>query len=232
MTQAPTALDPKLLGLWVRCIREAQYVSQEALAASSGVNIRTIQRMEAGNVVNVTTRRCLARALGYENRDAFDDPQFALEVYKFLETINDKAFEQQHPDCIRLKAEPVQSGEDLRRLAGASNALSLSTDDTLSLDAKTAAAAMFDYVHDLLDIKYDASFSNKLNFSQELETMLRELEGLGAAVYSALRSTKITRDNWVNKTPLPLTIGYLVVVPKGQDRFLKEIIASRRLSAM
>lgn len=233
MTQTPIPLDPKLLGFWVRCIREAQHISQDALALSSGVNIRTLQRMEAGNAVNVTTRRCLARALRYENPEAFDSPQFALEVHQFLErarAINRKCFEQEHPDRIRVKAARVLNGEALGRFADASNAVSLTADDAISIEAKRAAAAMFDYVRDLLDVGNDVSFSDKLSFSQELEVMLRELEGLDAAVFSAVRSTKITGDNWTNKTPLPITIGYLTVVPR--DRILKEMLVSRRLTGM
>jgi DNA-binding XRE family transcriptional regulator len=85
MTKTPILLDPKLLGFWVRCIRKTQNMSQDALAESSNVDIRTIQRMEAGNPVNVTTRRCLARGLGYDNHDIFDDPQFAMNVQSALE---------------------------------------------------------------------------------------------------------------------------------------------------
>jgi hypothetical protein len=45
-----TLLDPKILGFWSRCVREAQHLSQEALAANASVNTRTIQRFEAGSV--------------------------------------------------------------------------------------------------------------------------------------------------------------------------------------
>ena len=56
--------DPKFLAFWTRCIREASHWSQEALAASSGLDVRTIQRIEAGRPASITTRRALARGLG------------------------------------------------------------------------------------------------------------------------------------------------------------------------
>ena len=34
---ATTILDPKLLGFWARCVREAQHLSQEALAEAAGI---------------------------------------------------------------------------------------------------------------------------------------------------------------------------------------------------
>jgi len=89
---------------------------------------------------------------------------------------------------------------------------------------------MFDYISDLLDAKYDASLSDKLSFAQELETMLRELEDLGAAVYVATRSAKFANDHWTNKEPIHLTIGYLTAVPKGTS--LGEMLVPRRFSGM
>ncbi len=230
MTKPITLLEPKLLGFWVRCIRQAQHMSQDALAAVSGVDIRTIQRMEAGNIVNVTTRRCIARGLGYENPDAFDDPEFGLEVHGLLEgmhAIQQKAFERQNPDRVRVKAERVLNGEALGRFADAANAVSLNADDGISQEAKEVAAALFDYVRDLIDVRDDASFSDKLGFNEYLGTMLRELEGFGTVTYSAFRSVKMTGENWTDKTPLQLTIGYLTVVPARE--VLEEMFVPRRV---
>lgn len=108
-----TLLDPKLLGFWARCIRDAQHLSQEALAASASVDIRTVQRFEAGQPVSITSRRALAKALGYDNPDVFDDPKFIEEVVKFfdgLKAIQQKNLDDQHPDHMRVKG----AGADLR----------------------------------------------------------------------------------------------------------------------
>src|SRR6266481_147780 len=101
MTTFQTTLEPQILGFWTRCIRETQHMSQEALAASSGLDVRTIQRIERGNAMSITTRRCLARGLGYENPDIFDDPEFARNVHILLESvqaINQDALDDQHPE--------------------------------------------------------------------------------------------------------------------------------------
>ena len=60
-----TMLDPKLLGFWARCVREAQHLSQEAIAEAAGITVRTVQRFEAGEGVQIGSRRSLAKALGY-----------------------------------------------------------------------------------------------------------------------------------------------------------------------
>jgi transcriptional regulator with XRE-family HTH domain len=82
---APTILDPKLLGFWTKCLRESQHISQDALAASSGLDVRTIQRIEAGNAVSVTTRRCLARVwvsgFNYAFRREDDTVKVGVDVH-------------------------------------------------------------------------------------------------------------------------------------------------------
>ena len=202
---APTLLDPKVLGFWIRCIRESKHMSQDALAEACGVDIRTVQRAEAGNRMSITTRRCLARGLGYDNADTFDDPQFAKNVHELLaelRAVDGRDVQKQHPDHVRIKAERVLNGDALGRFADTSNVVALSSDDEISQDAKKTAAAMFDYIRDLVDIRSDVSFTDKVAFNQDLETTLRELHELGAAVYSASRSLRLTSDTWVDKTPM------------------------------
>lgn len=222
-------LDPKILGFWTRCLRETQHMSQDALAASSGLDVRTIQRIEAGQGASVTTRRCLARGLGYEKPDTFDAPEFVMHVHKLLENaqaIKKEAQEKQYPDHVRLKAAWVQNGETLGRFADISNAVVLNADDAISDEAKKTAATLFDYVRDLLDLGDVASCSEKVGYNRDLEALLRELEGLGATVYSALRPMKMCGENWEDKTPVSLEVGYLTVVPT--ENVLEDMFVPRR----
>jgi hypothetical protein len=71
-----------------------------------------------------------------------------------------------------VKAARALNGEALGRLADTSNAVSPNIDDAITIEAKRVAAAMFDYISDLLDAKYDASLSDKLSFSVR-QTQLR-----------------------------------------------------------
>ncbi|QPB24499.1 helix-turn-helix transcriptional regulator [Rhizobium sp. 007] len=207
MTINATRLDPKVLGFWVKCIRETFNWSQEAVAENAGLDVRTIQRVEAGNAASVTTRRALARGLGYENPDIFDTPDFITSVHKILGEINGtspESMEKQFPDHMRLPVTRVQSGDALG-LADISTGLLLHMEDELSQDAKQTAAALFDYLRDVQDIRHEASFADKLAFNNEMGVMLTELEANGAIAYSALRQTKIVGQNWEDKTPMPFT---------------------------
>jgi transcriptional regulator with XRE-family HTH domain len=226
-----TVLDPKTLGFWVKCIREASHWSQEAVAASAGLDVRTIQRIEAGKSASLTTRRALARGLGYENQDIFQDPAFIATVHHLLEKLqagNRERLKEQFPDHVRLSVTRVGDGDALGRLADASEATLLHADDSLSPEAKEIAATLFDYLRDVGDISADASFSDKLAYSREMDAMLKSLDGLGVSVYSGIRNTKMVGTFWTAKTPAPITIGYLTVVPS--DRRITEIMVPRRLS--
>jgi transcriptional regulator with XRE-family HTH domain len=224
-------LDPKLLGFWAKCIREASHWSQEALAASAGLDVRTIQRIEAGKSVSISTRRSLARGLGYEKHDVFEDPEFAATISGLigeLQAGRQKNLDAQFPEFIRLSVARVVSGDALCQLADVSEGTLLHMDDGLSLDAKQTTAALFDFLRDLSDISSDVSFTEKLEFGKSLNAMLKELEKLGAAAFSAIRSTKMVGVNWADKTPMPIAIGYLTIVPS--ERTITEIMVPRRLS--
>ncbi len=137
-------------------------------------------------------------------------------------------FHKQFPDHVPIAATPVKSGEALAALAGNSEASLFHCDDEISLEAKQQAACLFDYLCDLVDVWDDISFSERLRYTQDMEQMLRELEGLDVRVHVASRSTKMVGVHWENKTPLPLSIGYLVVAPKDKD--ITQLMVPKRLS--
>lgn len=214
MTATKQTLSPRLLGFWVRCIRTASKWSQDALAEASGLTTRTIQRIEAGQPASATTRRSLARALGYENPDIFDDPVFVAEVHKLLESISENTEEKRYPDHLKLTAEPLHTGDALSRLIGASSAYVFNCHDELSDEVKEQAAALFDLLQDYGEVWSDLTHGERLSASRSFDDNLSELKQLGARLYSATRAAKIVGSMWADKTPLPITIGYVTVVPK------------------
>lgn len=70
-------LTPAELGLCVRLFREMRQWSQEQLAEISGLNVRTIQRVEQGLAASLDTRRALAGAFEFEDQDVLNKP-FAI----------------------------------------------------------------------------------------------------------------------------------------------------------
>jgi transcriptional regulator with XRE-family HTH domain len=222
-------LIPPLTLAWLtRTLREASNLSQEALALSSGLTTRTIQRVEAGDPSTVTTRRSLARGLGYDNQDVFENPETIQKICEFhreIERMREKAAAEQFPGRVRLPAVRVETGEQLGRLAEQCNAANFHWDEKISQDAKNAAAAIFDYLRDYVDGKDDCSMTLKLQIYEELDGLLRDLQTAGAIVHSALRAANFVGKTWENKTPIRMRIAYVVVdVP---DHAVAEIIAAK-----
>ena len=221
--------DPKFLAFWTKCIRESSHWSQEALAASSGLDVRTIQRVEAGHPVSVTTRRALARGLGYENLDVFENPEFIAGVHTLFEgvrKVQDEEVQKQFPDHVRVDVAQVTNGEELASVAYKADAYIFSTDGEVSDEAKDVAASVFDFLRDLGDIGDECSFSERLEYQRSLGESLEQLEALGARCYSAFRRAKTVGAAWANATSVPLTMGYLTVVPT--EKALTEMMVPRR----
>lgn len=224
-------LPPAMLGFWVKCIRKSMNWSQEAVAEASGLTVRTVQRVEAGEPSSVSTRRSLARGLGYGNHDIFDTPDFILDVHKILSEIgesNREAMEKQFPDHIKLPAARVTGGDALGWIADISGGLVLHMDDEISLVAKEKAAALFDYLQELIDVIDLLSFTEKLDYSQEVGVMLTDLETNGATAYYSTRKAQFVGSNWPNKAPIAMTIVYVTVVSSAKS--LTEMMVPRRLS--
>lgn len=223
-----TLLDPKLLGFWARCVRETQHLSQEALAEAAGITVRTVQRFEAGEGVQIGSRRSLAKALGYEDQDIFDDPKFATTVLGFFEDI--KAFQQkqvddQHPDQMRLPARLISCGEEAIQYAQGKDAALFDISPELNRETKEIAATFSDYVRDVGELG-DVSVADRQGFANELDDMLKSLKAEGAIVYTAKHDRKFVGENWANKTPMTMTLGYLVVVPA--TRKLDDLFVPRK----
>jgi transcriptional regulator with XRE-family HTH domain len=231
MNSETLTLSPKLLAFWVRTLRTTHEWSQDALAAASGLNIRTVQRVENGEASNAVTRKCLARGLGYDDHDIFDDPAFAETVRKIIGAVqedNEKAaretFKTQFPHQVLVKVKPVSGGPELARFIDEANATLLHCADGVPPPAQKIVAGMFD----LADVWSDISFSERLSYADELGYQQKEIEGFDLRLYSALRNTTVVGASWSDKSPHPVTIGYLTVVPKDQQ--IDQIIVPQKLS--
>jgi len=217
MASGTTTLSPNLLGFWTRCLRTTQRWSQDALAAAAGLTTRTIQRVEAGEASTITTRRSLARALGYDNPDIFEEPEFARGVRQFIDVAQGLKISEDHPHHIPLPATPIANGEALGRLIAASQAYVFSCDEDLPLATREQAAYLFDLLQDYGDVWAELSHADRLKAGKDFDQTLTELGLGGARAYSAARSTKLLGASWPDLTALPITIGYLTVVPAERE---------------
>lgn len=230
MATATLMLSPNLLAFWVKALRTASNWSQEALAASANVNVRTVQRVETGQPTTITTRRALARGFGYDNVDIFDDPTFIQTVQGMIadaRKADKETLAEQFPDHVPVPVLIVESGSELARMVDEAGATLLHCDDEAPQEAQELAAGMFDLMQDLVDVWDDISFTERRRYREELERLKNELESFDLRLFWALRSTKMVGTNWADKSPMPIKIGYLTIVPKHRE--LREILAPKQL---
>jgi transcriptional regulator with XRE-family HTH domain len=216
--QAELTLTPELLGIWIGSSRKALEMSQEALAEISGLTARTIQRVEKGEPVNRQSRRSLARALGFEDYDAFDNPERIAAFLEMMKTLakwkadeEAQALKKQHPDHLSLDAELVEDGRRLTSFSEALCGLGMHIADNLSAEEQDASLGLADYLRDYGDISNSfTNFGERKAYQTEIAEIIEDLKTRGISVYTAIRRTKLMNDSWKDKTPLPWTIGYLV----------------------
>lgn len=229
MTLDAQALPPKMLGVWTRILRRASSLSQDALAEASGLTVRTIQRIESGERASVTTRRCLARGLGYDSPYIFDDPAFVGTVTGFFETLQTSqinAEEARHPDHIKLEVTPIANGVGIAGLIGCCDAWVFHCDESASPEAQADAASFFDNLQDYGDIWSELSHGDRLEAQTSFGEMLDGLASLGLRTYQAMRPTRMVGANWTNQTPISFKIGYVTIVPAPQE--LSHILVPKR----
>lgn len=211
------ALPPEILAIWVRTLRAASDLSQDALAEASGLSERTIQRIESSGRTSRMTRRSLARGFGYDNHDIFDDPRFiatATDAVAEVFAERAKEVEANHPGHIKLAVETVSGGAQIAGLIDQCDAWVYHCDDGASVAGQGITAVLFDSVQDYGDIWNELPPSGRFEAQGSFTKMLEDIAGHGLCALQAFRSAHLAPVA-KGQTPMRFNIGYLTVVPAG-----------------
>src|SRR5438128_8261487 len=104
-TQESRLLIPAELAVLTRTFHEIRHWSQEQLAELSGLNVRTIQRVEQPMPASLDTRRAIARAFEFEDIDVFSKP-FSIPSDETIKAAKEK-FDREN---VTLAAQPLSTG--------------------------------------------------------------------------------------------------------------------------
>ncbi len=109
----PRLLSPEEIGQLVKSYRGVHGWTQEVLAELSGLQTRTIQRVEQGNPSSLDTRRALAHAFEFDDIDYFN----TLKRIPSIEEVEKwkKRFDREH---LLLDTCPVEGRQLLTRMQG------------------------------------------------------------------------------------------------------------------
>lgn len=205
-----------------RTIREQRKWSQEQLAEISGLNVRTIQRVESGQDASFDTRRALADAFGLDDIDTLNNSHFIPTAEDIQ---RDK--EQFEKENILLPVVALESGRALARLAEACE-LDLS-EPTFDLNEETAIefAELVDYFREYRECADLYSEAEKVAVYGELQVRIETLGALGIRLCCGTREVGLCSGSAGGGEVLTTaTVLYVVAFPA--DRVLGHVAVPRR----
>ncbi len=210
------------LGQVIVTWREGRGWTQETLAELAGITVRTIQRVEGGEPSSVDTRRALARALDWEDIDAFNKP-WPMPNLERLKAEQERLERETLPVSIT----PVKTGRALRELAELATAWQHSQFGELTDTAEQALASLQEYFQDYGEINDCYSPTQKLDVNRDLEALLNELASEGISMSAGTREVRVSLGE-AGKS-MPATVVHLVAAPTGA---MPEIIRVPRRAKM
>lgn len=211
-SQQNRLLTPEELAACIKLFREVRQWSQEQLAAISGLNVRTIQRVEQGQAASLDTRRALARAFDFEDIDALNKP-FAIPSEEEVKAAKEK-FDREH---ITLEAIPLTTGRQLARLAEVCSMDMSEPAFALTREAEESFAALVDYFRDYRDCADAYSEAQKLDVHDEMQSYIDALKTLGVSLCWAERTMQVKWGMDTGGAPMPVNVAYIVGFPVGKE---------------
>lgn len=211
-TQQTRLLTPAELALCIKLFREVRQWSQEQLAAISGLNVRTIQRVEQGLSASFDTRRAIARAFEFEDIDTFNKP-FTIPSEEALEAEREK-FDREH---VTLTAIPLTTGKQLAKLAETCTMDLSEPAFELTREADEAFAVLVDYFRDYRDCADIYSETQKFEVYDEMQSYIDALRQLGVSLCYAERKVQVKWGLDPNSKPMPTNVLYVVGFPLGKE---------------
>jgi transcriptional regulator with XRE-family HTH domain len=205
-------LTPNEIAALVVTYRQTNGWSQEQLSDISGVTVRTVQRVEKAEPSSVDTKRALARAFELEDIDIFNRGH----SFKTAEQMQKDAEDFQERNLM-LDAVHATSGKQLADLSEEMTMHNFTIPDGLPAETATDMAALYDNMRDYGDVHDHHGFGEKVGFHGILDDLVDSIRKQGFSICYGVRRTKLTNDSWINKTPWPVTIGYVFAVPVGSE---------------
>lgn len=211
--QQPRLLTPAELAAFIKLFREMRQWSQEQLAAISGLNVRTIQRVEQGLSASLDTRRALARAFELEGIDVLNKP-FTIPSEEEAKAAKEK-FDREH---VTLTAIPLTTGKQLAKLAETCSMDLSEPAFELTREADKTFAMLVDYFREYRDCADVYSETQKFDVYDEMQSHIDALQALGVSLRYATRKVRVTwGSHAADAKPMPLTVLYVVGFPLGED---------------
>lgn len=211
-TQQSRLLTSEETAACIKTFRETRQWSQEQLAAISGLNVRTTQRVEQGQAASLDTRRALARAFDFEDIDALNKP-FTIPSEEEAKEAKEK-FDREH---VTLEATRLTTGKQLARLAEVCSMDMSEPVLELTREAEENFAALVDYFREYRDCADVYSETQKLDVHDEMQSYIDTLKTLGVSLCYAERKMNVRWGTDADSAPMPVNVAYIMGFPIGKE---------------
>lgn len=211
-SQQTRLLTPAELAVCIKLFREMRQWSQEQLAEISGLNVRTIQRVEQGLSASLDTRRTLADAFEFEDIDALNKP-FTIPSEEEVKVAKEK-FDREH---VTLTAIPLTTGKQLAKLVETCTMDLSETAFELARETDETFAALVDYFRDYRDCADMYSEMQKFEVYDEMQSYIDALKTLGVSLRYAERKMQVKWGSETDSKPMPVNVLYVVCFPLGKE---------------
>lgn len=205
-------LTPAELAVCIKMFREMRKWSQEQLADISGLNVRTIQRVEQGLSASLDTRRALASAFEFEDIDTLNKP-FTIPSEEELQAAKEK-FDREY---VTLTAIPLTTGKQLAKLAEVCTMDLSEPAFDLSHEADETFAALVDYFRDYRDCADVYSEMQKFEVYDEMQSHIDALKTLGVSLRYSERKMQMKWGSEPDSKPMQVNVLYVVGFPLGKE---------------
>jgi transcriptional regulator with XRE-family HTH domain len=155
----------------IKKLRASRHWSQEELALASGVDVRTVQRAEAGRPLAVESLKAIAAA--------FDT---TIEVLQISEEMIAATIEEFRNNYTIIEMHVSTGSADVGELLGSAEALLLQRIGDLSELQLDRFAEFQDTLHDYLDIWRDLPASGRRDGEKTLQDLIDALKAADVSV--------------------------------------------------
>ena len=185
----------------VRHLRDARHWSQEELALMSGVDVRTVQRAEAGRPLSVDTLKALAAAF-----------ETTIEALQVSEEEIAVAVEEFNKSYKIIEMHVLSRSSELGEIVGGSHALFLHKIGDLTEDQLDDIAELEELLRDYLDIWSDMEPTGRREAEKTLFTFLASMVRSDMSISFGTENMAMRAGNG---QPFRMPVLY-IAVSKGQ----------------
>lgn len=192
-------------GLMLKMMREQAKYTQEALARDAACSVRSIQRAEAGEPVDMDTLKSIGAVLGFDGEAFLNPPTITDEDRREAERLA--------KEWIPVRLAVATTAADWNVL-GESNTHYF---DCLVRDDRVqdAAADLESHIRDCSDVWAEVDPRMRREAAKELAEKVTALEALGAVVSFGVRRSRV---RFADGTPFDLVTLIVVISPKDAIR--------------